>query len=179
MTASALTARVFPGRPEQAGQARAWVRALAAAACPPAADDAGLAVTELVANAIQHTRSGRPCGTATVAVIAGPDGVTIHVHDQGADGKVPAPRPAADDGDGLAEGGRGLPIVLAVSTACGIRPAARCPVPVQHDPAAGAGGYCTWCHLAAEPQPARDRSASAVPMPVLAAGAGTAGEDPG
>ncbi len=45
-----------------------------------------------------HTRCG------IVAVIAGPDGVTIHVRDQGTDSRqVPAPGPAAN-GDGLAEG---------------------------------------------------------------------------
>lgn len=61
---------------------------------------------ELAANAIAHSRSGRAGGTFTVAVAAGPDGVTIHVHDLGTgDGRVPAPRQAADDG--LAEGGRG------------------------------------------------------------------------
>ncbi len=155
MTGPPLAVRTFAGRPEHAGQVRAWVRALAAVACPAAADDAELAAAELTANAIAHTRSGRAGGTFTVAVAAGPDGVTIHVHDLGTgDGRVPGPRRAADDGDGdgLAEGGRGLPIVIAVSAACGTRPVARCPAREPGEAAAQAGGCCAWCRLDAEPQ---------------------------
>lgn len=173
MTGPALTARVFPGRLEQTGHARAWVRALAAVACPAAADDAELAVAELAANAIAHTRSGRPGGTFTVTVGAGPDGVIIHVHDLGTgDGRVPGPRRAADDSDGLAEGGRGLPIVIALSAACGTRPVARCPATEPGDPAAGAGGGCAWCRLDAKPQDEEDRSAPPAQTPASARGQG-------
>jgi serine/threonine-protein kinase RsbW len=150
--------RTFAGQPEHSAQVRAWVRALAAVNCPAAADHAELAAAELAANAIAHTRSGRPGGTFTVAVAAGPDGVTIHVHDLGTgDGRVPAPRQAADDGDHLAEGGRGLPIVIALSVACGTRPVAQCPAREPGSPAAQAGGCCAWCRLDAEPQDEKDR----------------------
>jgi serine/threonine-protein kinase RsbW len=166
--------RVFAGRPEHSGQVRAWVRALTAVACPAAADDAELAVAELAANAIAHTRSGREGRTFTVAVAAGPDGVTIHVHDLGiGDGRVPGPRRAADDGDHLAEGGRGLPIVIAVSAACGTRPAARCPAREPGGPAAQAGGCCAWCRLDAEPQhQEEDRSAPPAQTPASGGGQG-------
>src|SRR6266571_4074175 len=57
VTGPALAVRVFAGRPEHSGQVRAWVRALAAVACPAAADDAELAAAELAATSIAHTRS--------------------------------------------------------------------------------------------------------------------------
>jgi len=174
VTGPPLAIRVFAGRPEQSGQVRAWVRALAAVACPAAADDAELAVAELAANAIAHTRSGRAGGTFTVAVAAGPDGVTIHVHDLGTgDRRVPGPRRASDDGDRLAEDGRGLPIVIAVSAACGTRPTARCLAHEPGDPAAQAGGCCAWCRLDAEPQhQEEDRSAPPAQTPAPGGGQG-------
>jgi serine/threonine-protein kinase RsbW len=160
VTGPPLAVRTFAGRPEQSGQVRAWVRALAAVACPAAADDAELAAAELAANAIAHTRSGWAGGTFTVAVAAGPDGVCIHVHDLGTGGgRVPGPRRPADDGDHLAEGGRGLPIVIALSAACGTRPVAGCPAREPGGPAAQAGGCCAWCRLDAEPQDQEDRPA--------------------
>jgi anti-sigma regulatory factor (Ser/Thr protein kinase) len=162
---------VLPGRPEQVAGARRRVAALAAA-WGAAADVASLVAGELIANAIVHTRSGQAGGTVAVAVVLARDGVTVHVHDQGIDrGQVPAPRPPADDGDGLAENGRGLPIVIAVSTGCGTCPAVRCPVSVTTDPAASAGGCCTWCRLPAQP----DRSGPPAPRPTLAAGTDNAG----
>ena len=83
-----------------------------------------------------------------MVVAAGPDGVTIHVHDLGTgDGRVPAPRRVADDGDHLAEGRRGLPIVIALSAESGTRLVAQCPAREPGDPAAQAGGCCAWCRL--------------------------------
>jgi serine/threonine-protein kinase RsbW len=159
MTGPPPVVRTFAGQPEHSAQVRAWVRALAAATCPAAADYAELAAAELAANAIAHTRSGRAGGTFTVAVAAGPDGMTIHVHDLGTgDGRVPAPRPAADDGDGLAEGGRGLPIVIALSAESGNRPVAQCPAREPGGPAAQADGCCAWCRLDAQPHDEKDRS---------------------
>jgi serine/threonine-protein kinase RsbW len=161
---------VLPGRPEHVADARRRVAALAAA-WGAAADVASLVASELIANAIVHTSSGQAGGTVAVAVVLTRDGVTVHVHDQGIDSiRVPAPRPPADDREGLAESGRGLSIVIAVSAGCGTNPAARCPVSVATDPVAGAGGCCTWCRLPAQP----DLSGSAAPRPTLAAGTGKA-----
>ena len=129
--------------------ARVWARAVAGAWGAPGIE-VGLVVSELVTNALRHTRSGRPGGTVTVAIAGGWDGVTVHVHDLGAaGGRVPQPCPAA--GGGLADGGRGLPIVMAIGAEWGTIPAARCPVWGPGDPAAEAGGCCTWCYLSSQP----------------------------
>jgi serine/threonine-protein kinase RsbW len=145
-------ARVFPGRAEQAGRARRWVRAQAAA-CVFAADDMDLAVGELFANAVRHTRSAVAGGTVTVAVVAVAGGVIVHVHDLGADGGVPCAGLAlgpSGDGRGLRPDGRGLRLVAAVCTEWGAVPAAWCPAGGVGDPAAvAAGGCCIWCRLQA------------------------------
>ena len=134
---------VAPGRAEYVAAARRWAQATAAA-WGLAGAEVGLVVSELVTNALVHTRSGWLGGTVVVAVAGGWDSVTVHVHDLGADGgQVPRPQRAARD----AEGGRGLAIVIAVSAEWGIIPAAWCPVQRADDPAADIGGCCTWCRL--------------------------------
>jgi anti-sigma regulatory factor (Ser/Thr protein kinase) len=134
---------VAPGRAEYVAAARRWAQSVAAA-WGMAGTEVGLAVSELVTNAVLHTRSGRPGGTVMVAVAGGWDSVTVHVHDLGNEsGQVPRPRQAAADADG----GRGLRLVIAVSTDWGIIPAAWCPVQRADDPAADTGGCCTWCRL--------------------------------
>jgi serine/threonine-protein kinase RsbW len=134
---------VAPGRAEYVAAARRWAQA-AAAAWGVAAAEVGLVVSELVTNALVHTRSGRSGGTVVVAVAGGWDSVTVHVHDLGtASGQVPRPRLASADADG----GRGLRIVIAVSAEWGIIPAAWCPVQRADDPAADTAGFCTWCRL--------------------------------
>jgi anti-sigma regulatory factor (Ser/Thr protein kinase) len=132
-----------PGRAEYVAAARRWAQS-AAAAWGVAGAEVGLAVSELVTNALVHTRSGQPGGTVMVAVAGGWDSVTVHVHDLGTgDGQVPRPRQAARDADG----GRGLAVVIAVSAEWGIIPAAWCPVQRADDPAADTRGCCTWCRL--------------------------------
>ncbi len=64
-TAVVLGSLTIPGRPEQVSRARAYVAALAGAA----AETAALLTSELVTNAVLHTRSGRDGGTVTVVVI--------------------------------------------------------------------------------------------------------------
>ncbi len=119
MTTCAMT---FPGRPESAGAARRW----AAGCLPgcPAADDVVLVVSELVGNAVRHSRSGLlPGGRVRVRIASVPGvWVRIVVRDDG-----PADWPAAGfrDSNGaaaetaaavtepgeLAEAGRGLWLV--------------------------------------------------------------------
>ena len=103
-TASAATAR------------RLVAEALAVAGSCPAADDAALIVSELAANAVQHTRSGKG-GEVRVTVAAAPgEWVLIMVGDDGPDeGAVPAV-PAQRSS---AESGRGLLLVAAMSDAYG------------------------------------------------------------
>ena len=142
---SAVALRVFPGRADQAAQARRWVRRLAAEAGTLACEEAELVVTELFANAVQHTRSGDEGGTVTVAVTA--DGV-IHVHDLGTTGQPACPELAAaapSEPRLLEASGRGLLIVAALCPERESRPAAQCPAAGPDDPAASGGGCCIGC----------------------------------
>jgi anti-sigma regulatory factor (Ser/Thr protein kinase) len=140
---------MLPGRPENVSEARRWARAVADAWGVDGAG-VGLVVSELVTNAIRHTRSGQPGGTVVVAIAGGWDAVTVHVHDLGTvGGRVPRPRRLEDNG--LADGGRGLPVVIAVGSEWGTIPAAWCPVWGPGDPAADVGGLCTWCRLESGP----------------------------
>ena len=137
--------RVFPGRADQAAEARRWVRGLATGAAGLACADAEVVVGELFANAVQHTRSGQEGGTVTVAVDA--NGF-IHVHDLGTAGQ-PACLALAQAAPGglqmLEVSGRGLFIVAALCPERESRPAARCPAAGTGDPAASAGGCCIAC----------------------------------
>jgi anti-sigma regulatory factor (Ser/Thr protein kinase) len=152
MSGGSASARVFPGLAEQVGDARHWVRALIAAVCEDAADDAELVTAELFANAVKHTRSGDKGGLVTVAVTA--DGV-IHMHDQGGTNERSFPRPAAlpDDDGKLPETGRGLVIVAALCGGWEWAPAARCPAARPDEPAARAGGLCICCRPLSWRQP--------------------------
>ena len=72
-------------------------------------DDAGLVVTELVANAVEHAESG-----CQLVVTRFDEGVRIEVRDGGSG--TPEPQPVNVN----AEGGRGLLIIAALSSAWGI-----------------------------------------------------------
>ncbi|PWI07277.1 hypothetical protein DIZ27_28890 [Streptomyces sp. NWU339] len=75
------------------------------------ADAAELAVSELLANVIRHV-PGRRCGICFLL----PGGVRVEVSDR-------CPRlPVPTAGDTLAEGGRGLVIVAAVTDRWGVAP---------------------------------------------------------
>jgi anti-sigma regulatory factor (Ser/Thr protein kinase) len=138
-----MAAWVLPGRADQVSRLRRRVGALTAAAgCAPA--DPQLAVAELFANAVTHSRSGLAGGVVTVIVAAGPAWAVMHVHDQGADDdQVPhlgPRRPTA-----LGENGRGLRLVAAMSALWGFGPAVWCGQAGPEDPAVVAGGCCVWC----------------------------------
>jgi serine/threonine-protein kinase RsbW len=119
-------ARVFPGTPAAIEQARAFVAA-ELVGCP-ARDTLVTCVSELCTNAISHTRSGDG-GVFTVEVIRPRNGVAcVAVTDAGGSGE-PRVRPASrrfgglleypDDVSDLAEGGRGLALVAALSSRWG------------------------------------------------------------
>jgi hypothetical protein len=121
-------------------------------------DDVELVAGELFANAVLHSRSGGEGGLVTVAVT---EDWVVHVHDLGVAGPVPWAMPAAvlPDGRGLAEAGRGLLLVTALSGECGLAPAALCAAGGPDDPAAKAGGCCAWSRPGGGPgQPASGTS---------------------
>jgi anti-sigma regulatory factor (Ser/Thr protein kinase) len=99
--------RVFPGRPDQVAHARRFVvRVLKGC---PVADDARLCVSELVSNAIRHTRTGQG-GKFQVVVWRGQASACVAVLD---DGSATTPAPASARPGSLEESGHGL---LAVQT---------------------------------------------------------------
>ncbi|WP_338676351.1 ATP-binding protein [Streptomyces sp. SCSIO 30461] len=75
------------------------------------ADPAGLALTELVANVVRHV-PGRHC---TTLILKQPEGLRVEVGDGS-----PQPVLPVRDEDPLAEGGRGLLLVEAVTDRWGV-----------------------------------------------------------
>jgi serine/threonine-protein kinase RsbW len=91
--------RSYPGRDDQVGQVRADLAALVAGS--PVADDFILAASELVTNAVVHSRSGLPGGVFTVRAEVRPgDFACLEVEDQG--GPWIERAPGDDHGRGLA-----------------------------------------------------------------------------
>jgi anti-sigma regulatory factor (Ser/Thr protein kinase) len=124
------------GIPSAARQARELVRE-AVGEGHPFAGDAELITSELVTNAVTHTRSGKPGGSLVLAVRAHPDQVQILVRDSGGP-SAPTRTSAADLGG---EHGRGLAIVNALATEWG-----------SH---ASPSGRATWCRLSRDRTPGR------------------------
>ncbi len=138
--ARVLGSLTIPGRPEQVGVARAFVmRALAANQVGTDTDAATLLTSEIVTNAIQHTRSGAESGTVTIVVIGVSRGVLVEIIDDGAAG-APIVK-----GDLYAAEGHGLFLVQNLAAEWGY----------QRDEA----GTTVWFHLPAseEPCPAGSR----------------------
>jgi len=107
-----MTALVLPGCPEAAAGARDFARK--ALAGYPAADDAVLALSEMVGNAVLHSRSGLPGGTLEVRLTVTAASVLAEVVDDG-----PLGAPAVTSRETFAERGRGLAIVEALTRAWG------------------------------------------------------------
>jgi serine/threonine-protein kinase RsbW len=94
-----------PGMPGEVPRARAALRRLLPDG--PLADDALLVATELMSNALVHSRSGAPGGEFVIRLVACQSRyVRVEVEDQGGPW---APR------DRGSEGGRGLTIVAALA----------------------------------------------------------------
>jgi anti-sigma regulatory factor (Ser/Thr protein kinase) len=110
----APTLCVLPGTPQAAGTARQIALQLLGAA-HPAADTVMLLISELVTNAIVHSRSGVSGGTLTLALCPGAAGVLIQVSDAGGPS---APYLSAVLPDG-AEHGYGLLLVDALADSWG------------------------------------------------------------
>ncbi|MFE2096931.1 ATP-binding protein [Streptomyces sp. NPDC059468] len=107
------TARVWglscPGFPEEVSRARRWTRDILRGS--PLAEDAELIVSELSANAILHTASGRAYGSFHLAVAVSSQVVALSVTDDG--GAATAPKVEHQDQE--AEHGRGLGMVSAIA----------------------------------------------------------------
>ncbi|MDN0198307.1 ATP-binding protein [Streptomyces sp. S.PNR 29] len=94
-----------PGFPEEVSRARRWTRDILRGS--PLADDAELIVSELSANAILHTASGRETGAFHLALAVSPQVIALSVTDDGGTGTAPKVKHQDQD----AEHGRGLGMV--------------------------------------------------------------------
>jgi serine/threonine-protein kinase RsbW len=101
--------RVFPATPDQAREARRFLAALLAN--HPVAEDAVMCLSELAANAIQHSRSARPGGTFQIHLRRAGAAIRVEVTDQGGPWGSPPQDP---------ERGRGLLVVRSVASRCDI-----------------------------------------------------------
>jgi anti-sigma regulatory factor (Ser/Thr protein kinase) len=111
MTGGQMKAMVMvPGRAEVVPALRALLGCLLAG--HPALDDVCLMATEVIGNAIRHTRSGGEGGTLTVTVIDTGDLTRVEVIDQGGTPSSPHVREAAA---GSSESGYGLRLVSALA----------------------------------------------------------------
>ncbi|HET9972018.1 MAG TPA: ATP-binding protein [Streptosporangiaceae bacterium] len=132
--AAVLGSLAIPGRPEQVAVARAFVaRTLSSHQIGADADAAILLTSEIVTNAIQHTKSGLDDGTVTIVVIRVPHGVLVEVIDDGAAG-TPVVK-----GDLYAADGHGLYLVQHLAPQWGY----------LRDP----DGTTVWFHLPAAGRP--------------------------
>lgn len=132
--ASVLGSLTIPGRPEQVATARAFVaQTLNSHRIGADVDAATLLTSEIVTNAVQHTKSGVDDGTVTIVVIRVPHGVLVEVID---DGSAGAP---TVKGDLYAADGHGLYLVQHLAAQWGY----------LREPA----GTTVWFHLPAADQP--------------------------
>ena len=122
-----LGSLTIDGRPEQVSAARGFVRRIVTRMGAIDSDAATLLTSELVTNAIEHTRSGSEGGTVTVVVVEVGGGVLVEVTDAGSPG-VPVVK-----ADPYAQQGHGLLLVQRLATQWGY---------LRHP-----GGTTVWFHL--------------------------------
>ncbi|MFF0186967.1 ATP-binding protein [Streptomyces sp. NPDC005244] len=107
------TARVWgltcPGFPEEVSRARRWTRDILRDS--PLVEDAALIVSELSANAILHTASGKESGSFHLALAVSSQVIGLSVTDDGGTGSAPA----VEHQDQEAEHGRGLGMVSVIA----------------------------------------------------------------
>ena len=125
-----------PRAPEQVATARAFVaRTLSSHQVGADPDAATLLTSEIVTNAVQHTKSGVDGGTVTIVVIGVPHGVLVEIIDDGSAG-TPVVK-----GDLYAAEGHGLFLVQHLAAQWGYL--------------RGPAGTTVWFHLPAADQPRR------------------------
>jgi anti-sigma regulatory factor (Ser/Thr protein kinase) len=103
MTGTAVVGSLtIPGRPEHVCEARAFV-AKALGEGHPLSDVAVLLTSELVTNAVLHSKSRAADGSVTLMVIEMPDGIRVEVADGGSDLTIPVVKSdvLVSDGHGL------------------------------------------------------------------------------
>ncbi|HUB40044.1 MAG TPA: ATP-binding protein [Streptosporangiaceae bacterium] len=125
--------RVLPGTAASAGAARLMARQLLGNR-DPAVETVMLLVSELVTNAVVHSRSGAPGGTVTVALCPVSAGVLVQVRDDGGPSE-PCLTEIATDG---AEHGYGLLLVDALADSWGT--------------ISGPDSRVTWCRVSGQPR---------------------------
>lgn len=127
--AAVLGSLEIPGRPEHVREARAFAARILAS-LGPAAETAVLLTSELVTNAVRHSRSRRPGGTVSLVILEGPDGVRVEVTDDGCETGVPVVK-----ADTFASDGHGLMLVQSLAAQWGYL-------------RSGAAGTTVWFRLA-------------------------------
>jgi anti-sigma regulatory factor (Ser/Thr protein kinase) len=107
--ATVLGSLTVPGHPEQVAGVRRFVRRMVGDASPMA-ETAVLLASELATNAVLHSASGQPGGSATVLIAEIGGGVRVEVADEGSDHCAPVVR-----GDIYASEGHGLFLVQSLA----------------------------------------------------------------
>jgi anti-sigma regulatory factor (Ser/Thr protein kinase) len=134
--AMVLGSLTIPGRPEQVSLARAFVtRTLRTNQVGADPDAVTLLTSEIVTNAIQHTKSGVDGGTVTIVVIGVSRGVLVEIIDDGSPG-TPVVK-----GDLYAAEGHGLFLVQHLASQWGYL--------------RDSSGTTVWFHLPATYEPRR------------------------
>jgi anti-sigma regulatory factor (Ser/Thr protein kinase) len=120
MAGAILLGRIaIPGRAEQVRAARAFVAGVLhklAGPGDPVGDNAVLLTSELVTNAIQHSRSGASGGTVTLMALQEAGGIRVEVTDSGSASDSPVVKDDVYSCDG-----HGLFLVEAVADEWGYR----------------------------------------------------------
>jgi anti-sigma regulatory factor (Ser/Thr protein kinase) len=119
--AAVLGTIAIAGRGEQVRVARAFVAGVLRELAPPdepVLDNVTLLTSELVTNAIRHSRSGESGGSVQLAVVAEAGAIRVEVTDSGSASSAPVVKD-----DSYTCDGHGLFLVQAVADQWGYRPA--------------------------------------------------------
>jgi serine/threonine-protein kinase RsbW len=136
--AAVLGSLAIPGRPEHVREARTFA-ARVLAGLGPVAETAMLLTSELVTNAVRHSRSRSAGGMVSLVILQDPAGVRIEVTDDGSDTGTPVVK-----ADTFASDGHGLMLVQSLSEQWGYL-------------RSGAAGTTVWFRLACPGEPASSR----------------------